>query len=64
MSAPNPGDKFPEDVVFDYIPYTPEIEGFKVCGIPTQYKAGKGMLYPRASYANRHLRILSGLEAS
>jgi alkyl hydroperoxide reductase 1 len=42
MSELKVGDSFPEGVTFQYIPYTPEIDGFKVCGMPVTYNASKG----------------------
>lgn len=38
------GDAFPEGVTFSHIPYSPEIESFRVCGIPQNYNASAGML--------------------
>lgn len=37
------GDNLPSDVVFSYIPYTPESSEITACGIPVNYEAGKGM---------------------
>lgn len=42
MTALKPGDTFPEDVKFSYIPYTPEIDAVTSCGIPQPYDASKG----------------------
>lgn len=36
------GSAFPQDVTFSYIPYTPEIDSVKACGIPQNYKASTG----------------------
>ncbi|KAL1973699.1 hypothetical protein VTN31DRAFT_5259 [Thermomyces dupontii] len=36
-----PGDSFPSDVVFSYIPYTEEKSDITVCGVPVQYNASK-----------------------
>ena len=41
MAPLQPGDKFPDDVVFSYIPWTPEKEDIKACGIPINYYASK-----------------------
>ncbi|KAI1246581.1 hypothetical protein MGN70_013482 [Eutypa lata] len=41
MTALKPGDTFPEDVKFSYIPYTPEIDAVTSCGIPQLYDASK-----------------------
>ncbi|KAL1974188.1 hypothetical protein VTN31DRAFT_5748 [Thermomyces dupontii] len=41
MAPLQPGDKFPDDVVFSYIPWTPENEDIKACGIPINYYASK-----------------------
>lgn len=41
MSAPQVGDNFPSDVVFTWIPPTPETAEFSACGIPTQYKVSE-----------------------
>lgn len=35
------GDKFPEDVVFGYVPYQAETSEITQCGIPTSYNASK-----------------------
>ncbi|KAI1622451.1 Redoxin [Exophiala viscosa] len=35
------GDKFPDDVVFSYIPYTEEAADITACGIPINYNASK-----------------------
>ncbi|RQM06550.1 hypothetical protein DH86_00003251 [Scytalidium sp. 3C] len=35
------GDNLPSDVVFSYIPYTPESSEITACGIPVNYEAGK-----------------------
>ena len=37
-----PGDDFPENVKFSYIPYQPENEAVTACGIPQPYDASKG----------------------
>ncbi|OXV10671.1 hypothetical protein Egran_01567 [Elaphomyces granulatus] len=39
--GPKPGDSFPEDVVFEYIPWAEEIDGFSACGVPINYNASK-----------------------
>ena len=39
-----PGDDFPENVKFSYIPYQPENEAVTACGIPQPYDASKGKL--------------------
>ncbi|KIV91271.1 hypothetical protein, variant 1 [Exophiala mesophila] len=41
MSGLKEGDQFPDDVVFSYIPYTPESEAITACGIPINYNASK-----------------------
>ncbi|KAH8695060.1 allergen Asp F3 [Talaromyces proteolyticus] len=41
MSALKPGDQFPSDVVFSYIPWSEEQEDIKACGIPINYNASK-----------------------
>ncbi|KAL2417586.1 Peroxiredoxin Asp f3 [Exophiala dermatitidis] len=41
MPGLKPGDSFPDDVVFSYIPWTPETADVRVCGIPTNYPASK-----------------------
>ncbi|KAE8157391.1 Redoxin [Aspergillus tamarii] len=41
MSGIKAGDSFPSDVVFSYIPYTPEAQEFNACGIPINYNASK-----------------------
>ncbi|KAK4944498.1 peroxiredoxin type-2 [Elasticomyces elasticus] len=35
------GDKFPDDVVFSYVPYTEEAADITACGIPINYNASK-----------------------
>ncbi len=42
MTELKAGSAFPQDVTFSYIPYTPEIESVKACGIPQNYKASTG----------------------
>lgn len=42
MPQLNAGDAFPEGVTFSHIPFSPEIEDFKVCGIPQNYNASAG----------------------
>ncbi|CRG86218.1 Putative peroxiredoxin pmp20 [Talaromyces islandicus] len=37
----NPGDQFPADVVFSYIPWAEESEDIKSCGIPINFNASK-----------------------
>ena len=37
-----PGDDFPENVKFSYIPYQPENEAVTACGVPQPYDASKG----------------------
>lgn len=46
-----PGDAFPENVKFSYIPYQPENESVTACGIPQPYDASKG------KFNNIHLEI-------
>ncbi|EXJ78737.1 peroxiredoxin pmp20 [Capronia coronata CBS 617.96] len=41
MSGLKPGDSFPDDVVFSYIPWTPESADITACGIPQNYPASK-----------------------
>ncbi|MCJ1332558.1 hypothetical protein MMC10_009251 [Thelotrema lepadinum] len=41
MAALKIGDKFPEGVVFSYVPYTEEKEDITACGIPINYDASK-----------------------
>ncbi|KAJ5632649.1 Peroxiredoxin Pen c 3 [Penicillium lividum] len=41
MSNIKAGDKFPEDVVFSYIPWAEEHAEYKVCGIPIDFEASK-----------------------
>lgn len=41
MTALKPGDDFPENVKFPYIPYLPENESVTACGIPQVYDASK-----------------------
>ncbi|KAK5064742.1 hypothetical protein LTR84_000576 [Exophiala bonariae] len=41
MSALKVGDSFPDDVVFSYVPYTPESSEITACGIPINYNASK-----------------------
>ncbi|PLN80630.1 putative allergen [Aspergillus taichungensis] len=36
-----PGDSFPNDVVFQYVPWTEEKSGVQACGIPINYNASK-----------------------
>ncbi|PKY07648.1 putative allergen [Aspergillus campestris IBT 28561] len=36
-----PGDSFPNDVVFQYVPWTEENSGVQACGIPINYNASK-----------------------
>lgn len=42
------GDAFPEGVKFAYIPYTPEIEDVKVCGLPQNYDASQELANKKA----------------
>lgn len=51
MSAPKVGDNFPSDVVFTWIPPTPETAGFSTCGIPTKYNASESK-FPNLSKYN------------
>jgi hypothetical protein len=44
MSTLKVGDSFPEDVVFSYVPYTPETGDITACGIAINYNASKGTL--------------------
>ncbi|KAF4213262.1 hypothetical protein CNMCM8980_009989 [Aspergillus fumigatiaffinis] len=39
--ALKPGDNFPDDVVFQYIPYAEESSEINACGIPINYNASK-----------------------
>jgi len=41
MAGLKEGDKFPDDVVFSYVPYTPESADITSCGIPQNYNASK-----------------------
>ncbi|OAL20722.1 hypothetical protein AYO22_08731 [Fonsecaea multimorphosa] len=41
MAGLKEGDQFPPDVVFSYIPYTPESADITSCGIPQNYNASK-----------------------
>ncbi|OAL33331.1 hypothetical protein AYO20_07342 [Fonsecaea nubica] len=41
MAGLKEGDQFPPDVVFSYIPYTPESSAITSCGIPQNYNASK-----------------------
>jgi len=41
MSGLKEGDNFPADVVFSYVPYTPENSDITACGIPQNYAASK-----------------------
>ncbi|KAJ5581335.1 hypothetical protein N7450_007636 [Penicillium hetheringtonii] len=41
MAALKPGDTFPTDVVFKYIPWTEESDDITACGIPINYDASK-----------------------
>ncbi|KAM5460338.1 peroxiredoxin type-2 [Microsporum canis] len=41
MSALKPGDSFPTDVTFGYIPWTEEKKEFCACGTPQTYEASK-----------------------
>ncbi|GAM39438.1 allergen [Talaromyces pinophilus] len=41
MTTLKPGDSFPSDVVFSYIPYSPESSDITACGIPISYNASK-----------------------
>ncbi|KAJ5724277.1 hypothetical protein N7488_002312 [Penicillium malachiteum] len=41
MTTLKPGDAFPEDVIFQHIPWTKESSEFSSCGIPTNYNASK-----------------------
>lgn len=36
------GDAFPQGVTFSHIPYTPELQDFRACGIPQNYNASAG----------------------
>ncbi|PKS09426.1 hypothetical protein jhhlp_004041 [Lomentospora prolificans] len=42
------GDAFPQGVSFSYIPYTPEIQDVKVCGLPQNYDASKELANKKA----------------
>lgn len=39
MSALKAGDSFPEDVVFGWVPPTPENKDITACGVPTKFPA-------------------------
>lgn len=41
MSALKPGDKFPSDVVFSYVPWKEENAELTACGMPVNYKASE-----------------------
>ncbi|KAL1968445.1 hypothetical protein VTN77DRAFT_1974 [Rasamsonia byssochlamydoides] len=41
MTTLKPGDNFPSDVVFQYIPYTEEKGDITACGIPVPYNASQ-----------------------
>ncbi|ETI23779.1 hypothetical protein G647_05585 [Cladophialophora carrionii CBS 160.54] len=41
MAGLKEGDQFPDNVVFSYIPYTPESADITSCGIPQNYNASK-----------------------
>ncbi|CRG86011.1 Putative peroxiredoxin pmp20 [Talaromyces islandicus] len=41
MPVLKPGDSFPSDVVFSYIPYTEEKGDITACGLPISYNASK-----------------------
>ncbi|EXJ66098.1 oxidoreductase [Cladophialophora psammophila CBS 110553] len=41
MAGLKEGDQFPPDVVFSYVPYTPESASITSCGIPQNYDASK-----------------------
>ncbi|CAL5869128.1 uncharacterized protein PFLUO_LOCUS3356 [Penicillium psychrofluorescens] len=41
MTTLNPGDQFPSDVVFKYIPWSEESGDMTACGIPINYNASK-----------------------
>ncbi|GAD97873.1 peroxiredoxin pmp20 [Paecilomyces variotii No. 5] len=41
MAPLNPGDSFPEDVVFSYIPWSEDKGDITACGIPINYYASK-----------------------
>ncbi|KAJ5887403.1 Peroxiredoxin Asp f3 [Penicillium taxi] len=41
MTTLKPGDSFPSDVVFQYIPYSEESGKITSCGIPINYNASK-----------------------
>ncbi|EPS28370.1 hypothetical protein PDE_03316 [Penicillium oxalicum 114-2] len=41
MTTIKPGDSFPSDVVFQYIPWTEESDEITSCGIPINYNASK-----------------------
>lgn len=41
MSALKPGDNFPSDAVFSYIPWTEESADLAACGMPISYNASK-----------------------
>ncbi|QVM11007.1 Peroxiredoxin Asp f3 [Coccidioides posadasii str. Silveira] len=41
MASLKAGDSFPSDVVFSYIPWTPDNKDIKACGMPQNYEASK-----------------------
>jgi len=41
MAGLKTGDDFPSDVVFSYVPYTPETSDITSCGIPVNFAASK-----------------------
>jgi len=41
MAGLKEGDHFPDDIVFSYVPYTPESADITSCGIPQNYNASK-----------------------
>lgn len=59
MSALKAGDSFPEDVVFGWVPPTPENKDISACGVPTKYPASsRKKTQPRACAAAAVLRLI------
>lgn len=42
MASSLVGQAFPEDVTFQYVPYSPEKADLNACGIPVKFDASKG----------------------
>lgn len=58
MSALKVGDSFPEDVVFGWVPPTPDNKDIQSCGVPTKYPASsrKNTLRLELTVRPRHYR--------